>query len=239
MELTPYPIIKRFDYPKIEAITFPAGGRVYLTPDGGRVPSVTTILATLPKDGLISWRNRVGDEEADRVIEEACRIGTTMHDHLEGYVSNFLQGRPDVPPTNDEEQMAYTMADYIKRYSLIDIDEVWGIEEALFCPKLYAGRTDLIGVFRGKSAVIDYKSSKMWKKPEWIEGYKMQIAAYNFCHYAMFGERMETGVIIIAMRPPVRNNREVQLVVLNQKQMAYYEEKWLDLVVTYYDNGGK
>lgn len=232
MEPTPYPIKQRFDYPKIEAITYPTGGRVYMPPTGGTVPSVTTILATLPKEGLIAWRRNVGEEEADRVTSEACRIGSAMHDHLEGYVSNFLQGRPDEPPANEEEELAFTLADAIKRYGLIDLDEVWGIESALYVEGLYAGRTDLLGVFKGKSAVIDYKSATRWKKPEWVENYKMQIAAYNLAHEAMFGERMETGVILIAIRPPTK--RELQVFTLDSKQMQYYEDKWVDLVEQYY-----
>lgn len=229
---TPYPIRRRFDYPKISATTFETGGRVYHVPGGHAVPSVTTILGTLPKDDLIAWRERVGDEEANRVTAEACRIGTTMHDRLEGYVSAFLQGHPDIPPQDEEDEIAYQMADAIKRYALIDIDEIWGIEEALFCHTLYAGRTDLLGVFRGKSAVVDYKSTKKWKKPEWVKSYKMQLAAYNFCHFCMFQERMETGVILMAVRPPCRE--PLQMFVLQKDEMTYWEEQWLNLVYEYY-----
>src|SRR5271154_5809296 len=108
---TPYPIINRYDYPKFNSITFPTGGRVYNTPLGHKVPSVTTILSTLPKDGLIAWRDRVGDEEANRITNEACRIGSTMHETLEGYVSNYLRGRPNTQPETDDDKEAYTLAD--------------------------------------------------------------------------------------------------------------------------------
>lgn len=229
MSDTPYPIVNRYEYPKFDAITFPTGGRVYMTPDGDRVPSVTTILSKLPKEGLIAWRERVGELEADRITQEACRIGTTMHDRLEGYVSNFVQGRPNIPPENEEDQMAYAMAENIQRFGLIDLDEVWGIEEALYCPHLYAGRTDLIGVYERKSAVIDYKSTKRWKKPEWLDGYKMQIAAYNFCHKAMFGEGLESGVILLAVRPPW-GSQPLQRVRMDKSDLDRYEEKWLELL---------
>lgn len=238
--MTPFPIVQKFEYPKFNAITFPEGGRVYITPDGARVPSVTTILSTLPKEGLDAWRARVGDEKADQVSAEACRVGTTMHDTLEGYVSAYLQGRADIPPVTDEDKLAYTMAENIKRYALVDLDEVWGIEEALYCHDLYAGRTDLLGIYRGKSAVIDYKSTKRWKKPEWVEHYKMQLAAYNFCHFYMFGERMETGVILMAVRPPAKSPpppwyEPLQRIILNRDEMLYWEEKWLDVVVGYHN----
>lgn len=239
---TPFPIVKRFEYPKLSATTFATGGRVYNTPHGHKVPSVTTILsATVPKDGLIEWRNRVGDEEADRIVEEACDIGTTMHDTLEGYVSNYLQGRPNLPPETDNEKLAYKMAENMKRYGLIDLDEVWGIEEGLFCDDLYAGRTDLIGVYKSKSAVIDYKSARRWKRPEWVESYKLQIAAYNFCHKSMFGEGLETGVILIAVRPsdnPYSKQQLMQKFVLSYDELQSYEEKWLACVEKYYKGRG-
>lgn len=230
---TPFPIVNRYNYPKLDAVTLKTG-RTYLTPQGHNVPSVTTILNIIPKQGLIDWRNRIGDEAADEIVEEACDIGTTMHDMLEGYVSNFLQGRPNNPPETDNEKIAYKMADTITKYGLEDLNTVWGIEEALFCENLYAGRTDLIGIYKGKSAIIDYKSSRMFKKPEWIENYKMQLAAYNFCHHSMFDEEMETGVLLIAIRPGPRNTQNIQRVILNKSEMEKYKDKWLDLVTRYY-----
>jgi PD-(D/E)XK nuclease superfamily len=231
---TPYPIVERYKYPKFKAVTYKTG-RLYLTPDGDEVPSVTTILSLLPKDGIKAWRERIGEEEADRITEEACRIGTTMHDRLEGYVSNYLQGRPDIPPETDEDREAYEMSDNIRRFALPDLDEVWGIEEALYCTGLYAGRTDLIGVYLGKTSVIDYKSTRRWKKPEWLNSYKMQLAAYNFCHKAMFGEGLEQGVILLAVRPPY--TRPLQRVLLTKDELEHWEEKWLDLLEKYHREG--
>lgn len=230
--MAPFPIVKRYNYQQFEAITFPTGGRVYHTPEGHEVPSVTTILSIIPKPELVAWRKRKGEVEAQRITDEACRVGTTMHDTLEGYVSSYLQGRPDIPASNDEEKMALQMAGNMRRYGLVDLDEVWGIEAPVYCRNLYAGRTDLIGVFAGKSAVIDYKSSKLLKKPEWIENYKMQIAAYNLCHKAMFGEGMETGVILIAIRPP--HKTPLQRFVMSQSDLDMYEDKWLAVVDQYY-----
>lgn len=234
---TPFPIVKKFNYPKLTAITFPTGGRVYNTPEGLQVPSVTTILSKLPKDGLIEWRARVGNEEADRVTTEACEIGTNMHDRLEGYVSAYLQGKPNILPETDEDRLALRMAENMKKYGLPDLDEVWGIEEALYCENLYAGRTDLIGVYKGKSAVIDYKSSRAWKRPEWITSYKMQIAAYNFCHKAMFGEGLESGVILISIRPsdnPYSKAQTLQRFIMSKGELDFQEERWLSLVERYY-----
>ena len=50
----------RFKYEKLTRIDGPS--RLYATPDGSRVPSVTTILnGTADKTALVEWRKRVGD----------------------------------------------------------------------------------------------------------------------------------------------------------------------------------
>ena len=148
--VTPYPINYRYSYPSLKSKTFDDGIRLYETPSGVWVPSVTTILSTLPKDGLIAWRERVGDEEADRITEEACDIGSQLHDMLEGYVSGYLKGKPQKSPETQREKIAWGMAKVVQDYGLLDcLDEVWAIEEALYFDEFYAGRTDLIGKYQG------------------------------------------------------------------------------------------
>ncbi len=232
---TPYPIRKKFEYPILVADTKPTG-RTYTTPHGAIVPSVTTILGITPKPELEAWRIRVGAENAKSITDEACRVGSGMHDTLEGYVSNYLQGRPDIPPQTEEEKLFYNLADNMRRYALIDLDEVWGIEEALYCQNIYAGRADLIGVYLRKPAIIDYKSSKRWKEEKYLEGYKMQIAAYNFAHKSMFDVGMEMGVILIAIRPPYwkTDQRRVQRIIMKKADLDYYEDLWLELVEQYH-----
>ena len=56
----------------------------YTSPSGKVLPSVTAILrATEPPDDrrrLDEWRQRVGDEEADRRLEAGIKRGTAMHE---------------------------------------------------------------------------------------------------------------------------------------------------------------
>ena len=59
------------------------GSRKYVTPDGYKVPSVTTIIsATAPKEKLIAlqnWRKSVGEKRATEITTEAANCGTRMH----------------------------------------------------------------------------------------------------------------------------------------------------------------
>ena len=59
------------------------GKRLYATPDGKKVPSVTTVLEkTKPeekKQALNEWRKRVGVDRAQAITTEAANRGTRMH----------------------------------------------------------------------------------------------------------------------------------------------------------------
>ena len=79
-------IIEKYDYKPISRKNID-GKRKYMTPDGGAVASVTTILdATSDKSGLIAWRKRVGETKAQEIVTEAAGVGTRMHKYLEDYI---------------------------------------------------------------------------------------------------------------------------------------------------------
>ena len=65
------------------------GKRLYATPDGSKVPSVTTILdKTKPEEekaALQAWRRAVGEKKAQEIVTEAAGRGTRMHKYLEDY----------------------------------------------------------------------------------------------------------------------------------------------------------
>jgi genome maintenance exonuclease 1 len=45
------------------------GQRYYLTPEGKKYPSVTTVAGIFAKDGIKKWRERVGEDEANKGYE--------------------------------------------------------------------------------------------------------------------------------------------------------------------------
>jgi len=63
-------------------------GRTYLTPEGNRYPSITTVLSILSRDSIAAWRARVGEEEANKVSYRASTRGTAVHDIVEKYLDN-------------------------------------------------------------------------------------------------------------------------------------------------------
>lgn len=170
------------------------GKRHYRTPDGRAVPSVTTVLsATKDMTHLHAWRKRVGQSEAQRITTESANIGTVMHSSLEKHV----KGEDRKPGSNLIQQMAHKMANVIIDNGLTGIDEVWGSEINLFYPELYAGTTDLVGVYKGEPCIMDFKQSRRLKKKEWVDDYYLQLVAYSEAHNKMYGTNIRTGRMFI------------------------------------------
>jgi genome maintenance exonuclease 1 len=179
-------------FPKLERI-YMAGVRRYVTPEGKRYPSVTSITGLYGKETLDRWRKRVGEEEAARVSRVAGQRGTAVHEMCEAYVQNLpMPGgmMPDVIPVFNKIKLILDKS----------LGEVFGVESRMFSDWLrVAGTADLIAMFDGKLAIIDFKSSAKPKKAEWIENYFMQCAAYAVMYEERTGIQIPRLVIIVGV----------------------------------------
>ena len=156
-------------------------------------------------------------------------MGTCMHNRLEAYVKDEEYVDTGIP----EEAFAKRMFQMVKTTGLARVNEIWGVEEALYCHSLYAGRTDLIGVYNHIPSIIDYKTSKYFKKDAYIENYKLQTAAYTIAHDEMFGDMgIKQGVLLIGTRPNPEYNvpAKLQRVIIPEDEMKAYKLKWMDIV---------
>ena len=163
------------------------------------LPSVTTILQATQSDekkaSLFKWRQKVGENEAEKIRDDAARRGTAMHEFLEMH----LHGNK-LLDLSSEGQAARSMARIIIEQGLKDIDEIWGSEVTLFYPGLYAGQTDLCGIYSGRESIIDFKQTNKPKKIEWIEDYFLQLAAYAMAHDQIYGTCVDQGVILMCSK---------------------------------------
>lgn len=219
----------QFNYPDLKAETDEESGkRVYYAP-GGPVSSVTTVLGHLPHPGLDAWKERVGPEEAKRESQIATTIGTHMHNMLEHYVLGTVY---ECDREDEYVKMATLMHRAVQMFGLKDVDEIWGVETALYIEGLYAGRTDLVGIYSKKPSIVDYKSSKWFKKDEYIEDYKLQTAAYALAHDNMFGTDIEQGVLLIGTRPHEDYGLmpRLQKVYIPKEELDQYKLKWLQVL---------
>ena len=187
------PYIQKYPYEELSK-TARDGKRHYSTPDGRTVPSVTTVLsATKDMTHLHAWRKRVGVEKAAQITQESANIGTVMHSSLEKHV----KGQERKPGTNFIHQNAHQMANVIIDNGLTNISEVWGSEVSLHYPELYAGTTDLVGVYKGEPAIMDFKQARKLKRKEWIDDYYLQLVAYAEAHNKQYDTQIKSGRVFI------------------------------------------
>ena len=209
-------LLKKYSYKHYNRFS-DTNGRKYLV-DNIKVPSVTTILsATKDMTQLNDWRRRVGNEEANRIMNQASTVGTEMHKVLEYYLTG--QGYYNMMDEGTKPRMmAKTILDNIK------IDEVWGNEVSLEYQNKFAGTCDLTAVAYGKPSIIDWKQSNRPKKEEGVDDYKHQLGAYYLAHTANYGP-IEQGVIAICTR-----DLKYQEFKLSEADLKEYGDKFLHRV---------
>lgn len=217
-----------------------SGKRLYATPDGHKVPSVTTILdKTKPaeaREALANWKKAVGEQKAQQITTEAANRGTRMHKYLEDYIKGE-QLKESV--SNPYAQQSLIMAKKVIEAGFINIKEVWGSEVPLYFPELYAGTTDCVGIHDGDEAILDFKQANKPKKIEWIEDYFLQLTAYALAHNEVHGTNIRKGVIMMCVRPPEIapgqwGQPEYQQFILEPKDFDYWTERWCARVSEYY-----
>ncbi len=187
-------IIKKYNYAELKRQD--GDSRLYLTPDGDALPSVTTILSkTKDKTFLKQWRAKVGEANAEKIIRDSAQIGTALH----LYIERLVNGEKYKDLTKIGIQ-AEKMAKKIVEEAFKDITEVWGSEVHLYNPGKYAGTADMIAIYKGRPAIIDFKQTNRPKKREWIQDYLMQLAAYAQAHNALFNTEIDQGVVLMCSR---------------------------------------
>lgn len=240
----PPPIISHFEYPELEQVTRDDGVRHYGCPDGGYYPSVTTILGgTADKSHIESWKKAVGEKKANKTRDEAGAIGTVMHRHLEWY----LRGEERRYGSNVVQKIGSNLANNIIRKGLVHVDEVWGIESPLYLPGLYAGTADLIGLYKGRPAIMDFKNARKARTRDMIGDYFCQLASYALAHNTLFNTEIETGVIFMCVRDLVEEKKGVNQLMENELEHEFLifevtgddfhksKNEFLDRVQAYYE----
>ena len=198
-----------------------------------KLPSVTTILSATKSDeakkSIARWKAKVGENEATRVRDTAASRGSNMHLHLERYILGT--GHKDL---TDEGQVAGDMAQVIIDKGLCDVSEIWGSEVTLYYPGLYAGATDLVGIYDYEDSIIDFKQSNRPKRREWIDDYFMQLGAYAMAHNYVYGSEITQGVILMCTP-----DNYFQRFQIKGKEFIKYQHRFLEKVDKFYNDRNK
>jgi len=221
-------INKLYTYPKSMRSVI-NGGRHY---DIGntKLPSVTTILSACQSDekkaSLAAWKARMGDKAADEVRDTAAARGTAMHTYLEHYLDGT--GYKDLTTLGKQAEV---MANKIIESGLGDLEELWGLETTLYYPDLYAGATDVVGIYAGQPAIIDFKQSNKPKRREWIEDYFEQLGAYAMAHNQVYGTKIQSGIVLMCTKDFMFQKFEV-----SGREFVGHQHAFLRKVDQYYKN---
>jgi genome maintenance exonuclease 1 len=220
-----------YRYPKTQREN--VNGKRHYVFDKEKLPSVTTILdITQPaekRESLAKWRERVGEDSAARIMNEAATRGTAMHKILEKYVLD--EGYLDETTVGKQ---AHNMSIQVIQNGLINMTEYYGTECTLYYPGLYAGQTDLVGIHKGQDAIIDFKQSNKPKRREWIEDYCLQLAAYAMAHNILFNTKITKGVVMMCTK-----DNYYQEFVIEGLEFQKYMHNFLRRVDEYYSSRAK
>ena len=196
------------------------------------LPSVTTILQGTQSEEkrkrLAEWRRKVGENVAERYKDEASRRGTAMHEFLEYYLQN-----KKILDLSDEGQAASGMGQAIVDQGFKDLNEIWGSEVTLFYPGLYAGQTDLCGIYQNRESIIDFKQTNKPKRKERIEDYFLQLAAYAMAHDIIYKTCVDQGVILMCSKDGF-----FQKFTSNGREFTNFKHRFLRRVDNFYQKRG-
>jgi len=167
------------------------GTRYYVTPEGNKYPSVTTVLSEYSRKAIMNWRARVGNEQANIISGKASSRGTKLHKSCENYLNNEV-----LTFKTPFEQELFTKF----KPTLHRINKIYAQELRMYSDHLrMAGTVDCIAEFDGKLSVIDFKTSSRLKDKDYIENYFMQCAAYAIMFEEQFGIPVNRTVVAIAV----------------------------------------
>ena len=131
----------------------------------------------------------------------------------------------------DTGQEAHKMADVVIDKGLCNVDEIWGSEVALYYPELFAGATDLVGVYKKADSIMDFKQTNKPKRREWVEDYMLQLAAYTMAHNYVYDTKIQQGVILMCSI-----DGYFQEFIVSVKEFQKYQHEWLKRLDLYYKN---
>jgi genome maintenance exonuclease 1 len=217
---------KQFDYPK--SVRSLVKGYRHYEIDASSLPSVTTIISQTQDpekiESLAKWKAKVGEKEAENIKNVAALRGTAMHEYLEHYIAG-----KELLDLTETGVKAKSMAKTIIEQGLPDLEEIWGSEVTVYYPGLYAGATDLCGIYMGRDSIIDFKQSNKPKRVEWITDYKLQMVAYAMAHNYVYNTNIDQGVILMCTP-----DNFFQRFIINGREFRELKWQWLEKIDAFY-----
>ena len=168
------------------------GKRYYITPEGNKYPSITTVLSDRGKEGILAWRKKVGEDVANRITKAATNRGTKVHTICEDYLNN-----EDVTKYK-KDFLPYAMFIELKNGLMREINNIRAQECGLYSDKYkVAGRVDCIAEYDGVLSIVDFKTSNRRRNDKYNENYYIQASAYAEMFEERTGDKVEQIAIFV------------------------------------------
>lgn len=198
----------------------------YYDVQGKKLPSVTTVIGTLPKPGLAAWKESMGAVRANQLSRERAIIGSMVHARI---LQRFSVKRLEMPkvylPWMDLSEWLEEI-NYRVEIAETQFDEL-GLEISdCYCEKTmaepdkgFAGTIDLIGSVNGVDTVADIKTSKTV-----YNAHYMQLGAYYLM--AKFNDYNVDYGCVIKLHP--FNDVEPELQWIDKDELSKWSEMFLE-----------
>ena len=192
--------------------------RFYVTPEGKEYPSITTVLSTRNKEGLMKWRKKVGNDVATHIANKAAVRGSKVHKMCEDYLNGLDMEK------HKKDFLPYCLFNELKNQTFDNINDVIGQELVLYSDKYkIAGRTDLIANYKGELSIVDFKTSTNERKDSYNENYYIQTSAYAEMFEELTGQPINQIVILV-----VTENGSVQEFIKDKQEYIPLLEQTLE-----------
>ena len=190
--------------------------RFYVTPEGNKYPSVTTVLSTRKKEGLFEWRKRVGNDVANYVARTSASRGTKVHHMCEDYLNNEFDEEK-----HKKDFLPFCLFNQLKDQALCNLNNIYAQEAGLYSDKYkVAGRVDCVAEYKDTLSIIDFKTSTRERSDDWNENYYIQGSAYA----EMFEERTKIKIDQVVILVVTEDGTVQEFVKNKQDYLPMLEE---------------
>ena len=190
--------------------------RFYVTPEGEKYPSITTVLSTRKKEGLFEWRKRVGNDVANYVARTSASRGTKVHHMCEDYLNNEFDEEK-----HKKDFLPFCLFNQLKDQALCNLNNIYAQEAGLYSDKYkVAGRVDCVAEYKDTLSIIDFKTSTRERSDDWNENYYIQGSAYA----EMFEERTKIKIDQVVILVVTEDGTVQEFVKNKQDYLPMLEE---------------
>ena len=190
--------------------------RFYVTPEGKKYPSITTVLSNRKKEGLWEWRKRVGNDVANYVARTSASRGTKVHHMCEDYLNNEFDEEK-----HKKDFLPFCLFNQLKDQALCNMNNIYAQEAGLYSDKYkVAGRVDCVAEYKDTLSIIDFKTSTRERSDDWNENYYIQGSAYA----EMFEERTKIKIDQVVILVVTEDGTVQEFVKNKQDYLPMLEE---------------